>query len=65
MVHSAYDFLVSLTVECADGFVLRTMRIGLDVGAGAMVKPDDVTGHAAHFGGYLAGWAVKGHLSNS
>jgi hypothetical protein len=41
------------------------MRIGLDVGAGAMAKPDDVTGHAAHFGGYLAGWAVKGHLSNS
>ena len=40
-----------------DGFVLR-MRIGLDVGAGAMAKPDDVTGHAAHFGGYLAGWAV-------
>ena len=36
---------------------LRT-RIGLDVGAGAMAKPDDVTGHAAHFGGYLAGWAV-------
>ena len=23
-----------------------------------MAKPDDVTGHAAHFGGYLAGWAV-------
>ena len=25
--------------------------------AGALAKPDDVTGHAAHFGGYLAGRA--------
>ncbi|CAL1144718.1 unnamed protein product [Cladocopium goreaui] len=34
---------------------LLLLLIGLDVGAGAMAKPDDVTGHAAHFGGYLAG----------
>ena len=31
------------------------LSIGLDVGAGAMAKPDDATGHAAHFGGYLSG----------
>ena len=24
-----------------------------------MAKPDDVTGHAAHFGGYLAGRALE------
>ena len=30
-------------------------RIVLDVGAGMLAKPDDVTGHAAHFGGYLSG----------
>jgi len=34
---------------------LLLFLIGLDTAAGAMAKPDDVTGHAAHFGGYLAG----------
>ncbi|CAE7889731.1 SPON1, partial [Symbiodinium microadriaticum] len=39
-------------------------KIVLDVGAGMLAKPDDVTGHAAHFGGYLSGlifgvWFVR------
>jgi len=34
---------------------LLLFLIGLDVAAGAMAKPDDATGHAAHFGGYLSG----------
>jgi len=29
------------------------------VAAGAMAKPDDATGHAAHFGGYLSGHAEE------
>lgn len=35
------------------------LSIGLDVAAGAMAKPDDATGHAAHFGGYLSGHAEE------
>ncbi|CAE7385100.1 rom-1 [Symbiodinium natans] len=35
--------------------LLLVVMIVLDVGAGMMAKPDDVTGHAAHFGGYLSG----------
>ncbi|CAJ1438930.1 unnamed protein product, partial [Effrenium voratum] len=36
--------------------------LGLDVGAGLLSKPDDVTGHAAHFGGYVAGLIFGVHF---
>lgn len=44
--------------------LLLIVMIVLDVGAGMLAKPDDVTGHAAHFGGYLSGlifgvWFVR------
>jgi len=42
--------------------ILLLMLIGLDVGASLIAEPDDVTGHAAHFGGYLAGLIFGVHF---
>ena len=38
------------------------LLIAMDLVATSLAKPDDVTGHAAHFGGYLAGLIFGVHF---